>query len=131
MDITLVVCVIEPTQPAAGGGTTLTPGGETPETPGGGEVPKGPDGKPQKGPDGKVVTPVGPDGNPEGQKGPDGTPVPPDNDQCEIDPNKRKECGYFGIKQPECEGKGCCWRPLAKGSKAPWCFFPAKKGELS
>jgi len=36
----------------------------------------------------------------------------------------RKECGYFGIKQPECEKNGCCWRPLKKGSKAPWCFHP-------
>ena len=35
----------------------------------------------------------------------------------------------MGIKQPECEGKGCCWRPLKDGSKAPWCFFPAKKGD--
>ena len=34
----------------------------------------------------------------------------------------------MGIKQPECEGKGCCWKPLEDGSKAPWCFFPAKKG---
>ena len=50
-------------------------------------------------------------------------------DQCEIEPDARKECGYFGIKQPECEGKGCCWRPLEKGSKAPWCFFPAAKGK--
>ena len=45
-----------------------------------------------------------------------------------MEPDSRKECGYYGIKQPECEGKGCCWRPLENGSKAPWCFFPAKKG---
>uniref|UniRef100_A0A7M5XH61 P-type domain-containing protein n=1 Tax=Clytia hemisphaerica TaxID=252671 RepID=A0A7M5XH61_9CNID len=99
----------------------------SPGTPGPPEVPKGPDGKPPKGPDGKVVTPTGPDGKPEGEKGPDGTPTPPDNEQCEIEPDERKECGYMGIKQPECEGKGCCWRPLENGSKAPWCFFPAKK----
>ena len=37
----------------------------------------------------------------------------------------------MGIKQPECEGKGCCWRPLENGSKAPWCFFPAKKGTFN
>ena len=35
----------------------------------------------------------------------------------------------MGIKQPECESKGCCWSPLENGSKAPWCFFPAKKGK--
>ena len=49
-------------------------------------------------------------------------------DQCDIEPDARKECGYMGIKQPECESKGCCWSPLENGSKAPWCFFPAKKG---
>ena len=36
----------------------------------------------------------------------------------------------MGIKQPECESKGCCWSPLENGSKAPWCFFPAKKGQF-
>ena len=40
--------------------------------------------------------------------------------------NARKECGYMGIKQPECESKGCCWKPLGKGSKAPWCYNPGK-----
>ena len=51
-------------------------------------------------------------------------------DQCDVEPKARKECGYMGIKQPECESKGCCWSPLENGSKAPWCFFPAKKGKL-
>ena len=51
------------------------------------------------------------------------------SDQCDIEPKARKECGYYGIKQPECESKGCCWSPLENGSKAPWCFFPAKKGK--
>ena len=51
-------------------------------------------------------------------------------DKCDIEPDARKECGYMGIKQPECESKGCCWSPLENGSKAPWCFFPAKKGEF-
>ena len=51
-------------------------------------------------------------------------------EQCQIDGDQRKECGYMGIKQPECEGKGCCWRPLEEGSSGPWCFFPAKKGEI-
>jgi len=48
-----------------------------------------------------------------------------------VEPNARKECGYMGIKQPECQSKGCCWRPLENGSKAPWCFFPAAKGKLT
>ena len=37
----------------------------------------------------------------------------------------------MGIKQPGCETKGCCWRPLENGSKAPWCFFPAAKGIIT
>lgn len=39
----------------------------------------------------------------------------------------RQECGYMGIKQPECESKGCCWKPLQKGSKAPWCYKPGNQ----
>ncbi|GFR40789.1 hypothetical protein Agub_g1405, partial [Astrephomene gubernaculifera] len=34
-------------------------------------------------------------------------PAPP---QC--DPSgSRSDCGYYGIQQAECEGKGCCWSP--------------------
>eukprot|EP01136_Pigoraptor_vietnamica_P014105 Opistho-1_new@55911 len=32
----------------------------------------------------------------------------------------RVDCGYVGIQQAECEGKGCCWSPTQDGS--PWCF---------
>ena len=38
--------------------------------------------------------------------------------------NQRKECGFMGINKKQCEAKKCCWRPLGKGSKEPWCFHP-------
>jgi glucoamylase len=30
------------------------------------------------------------------------------------------DCGYSGIDQTTCEGKGCCWNEATDGS--PWCF---------
>eukprot|EP00128_Syssomonas_multiformis_P009239 Colp12_sorted_trinity150504_noHs@21457 len=46
------------------------------------------------------------------------------------DSGNRRDCGYFGIQQNECESKGCCWRPSNDGS--PWCFYgqqaPASSG---
>merc|ERR1712060_459672 len=29
------------------------------------------------------------------------------------------DCGYYGIKKGECQGRGCCW---AEGSTGNWCF---------
>eukprot|EP00976_Prorocentrum_cordatum_P058173 1172111-Prorocentrum_minimum.AAC.1 len=42
--------------------------------------------------------------------------------ECHFDPAKHLDCGFSGIDQAGCEGKGCCW---AEGS-GPWCFY--KKG---
>ncbi|KAK3253051.1 hypothetical protein CYMTET_37680 [Cymbomonas tetramitiformis] len=39
-------------------------------------------------------------------------------------PEQRTDCGYFGIDQAGCEGKGCCWSPA---NDTPWCFFPADR----
>ena len=47
--------------------------------------------------------------------------------QCQMTVTARQECGYMGIKQPERESKGCCWKPLQKGSKAPGCYKPGKR----
>lgn len=33
------------------------------------------------------------------------------------------ESGYYGIKEAECEEKGCCWSPLEEDSVEPWCFY--------
>jgi len=41
---------------------------------------------------------------------------------CEVNPNERNDCGYYGINQNQCESKGCCWSPTDV-QNAPWCFF--------
>jgi len=42
-------------------------------------------------------------------------------DQTCPDPSMRNhECGYFGIQQPECEERGCCWDPSEPN--ANWCY---------
>ena len=33
----------------------------------------------------------------------------------------RKECGYGGITQSQCEQKNCCWKESSI-NKVPWCF---------
>ena len=35
----------------------------------------------------------------------------------------RKDCGYPGMKAPECVKNGCCWDDSIKG--AHFCFYPA------
>ena len=35
--------------------------------------------------------------------------------------NKNVDCGWPGILQSQCEGRGCCWRP---GKDNPWCHYP-------
>lgn len=39
----------------------------------------------------------------------------------DIDPNKRLDCGYYGIRKEECEvHRGCCYDDTVQG--VPWCF---------
>ena len=48
--------------------------------------------------------------------------------QCNIsNSNDRKECGYYGIKDHECHTRGCCWSPLPRGQKGPWCYESPSK----
>jgi hypothetical protein len=35
------------------------------------------------------------------------------NDSCEMSLDERVDCGYCGINQQQCEGKGCCWMPTS------------------
>jgi hypothetical protein len=30
--------------------------------------------------------------------------------QCEVSADMRKDCGYLGINQQQCEAKSCCWK---------------------
>ena len=48
---------------------------------------------------------------------------------CDLASSQKKDCGYMGINQAQCEAKGCCWRPafLTENipTDTPWCFFPS------
>ena len=41
---------------------------------------------------------------------------------CEIEKDKRVECGYSGIDKEECEDRGCCFKAEEENSVVPWCF---------
>jgi len=45
--------------------------------------------------------------------------------ECNVPTDQRKDCGYSGTKQSDCEASGCCWVPAGEGSSIPWCFFKA------
>lgn len=30
---------------------------------------------------------------------------------CDLASSQKRDCGYMGINQAQCEAKGCCWRP--------------------
>lgn len=36
-----------------------------------------------------------------------------------------KDCGYYGISQPECEERNCYWKPVDDGGETPWCTYKA------
>jgi alpha-amylase len=38
---------------------------------------------------------------------------------------ERRDCGFTGVTQVECEGKGCCWSPK---DGEPWCFHRSEVG---
>mmetsp|Transcript_33419 Transcript_33419/g.93798 ORF Transcript_33419/g.93798 Transcript_33419/m.93798 type:complete len:571 (+) Transcript_33419:58-1770(+) len=45
--------------------------------------------------------------------------------QCDSNATDREDCGYSGIDEDECEGKGCCWEPVSPNpNNEPWCFYP-------
>eukprot|EP00656_Telonema_subtile_P018675 TRINITY_DN20112_c0_g1_i1.p1 TRINITY_DN20112_c0_g1~~TRINITY_DN20112_c0_g1_i1.p1 ORF type:complete len:517 (-),score=107.31 TRINITY_DN20112_c0_g1_i1:122-1672(-) len=41
-------------------------------------------------------------------------------DQCSVPEPQKVDCGFVGIDQSGCEGKGCCWAQAS--SDTPWCF---------
>jgi len=49
------------------------------------------------------------------------TNPPPVGGDCNKNESERVECGFFGIQQHQCEGKGCCWKPSSRNG-VPWCF---------
>ena len=49
--------------------------------------------------------------------------------KCNIKKGKhRVDCGHSKITEEKCFNKGCCWSPLPKGEKGPWCYVsPSSK----
>ena len=41
---------------------------------------------------------------------------------CHVHNPTKKDCGYYGIHQNECEKLGCCWKEDSNPS-IPWCFY--------
>eukprot|EP00971_Amphidinium_carterae_P043755 861237-Amphidinium_carterae.1 len=42
---------------------------------------------------------------------------------CNVDDEVREECGWLGIDEETCAGRGCCWRPTGEvDGPIPWCF---------
>ena len=41
---------------------------------------------------------------------------------CKVHNPIKKDCGYYGINQKDCEGLGCCWKEDSNPS-IPWCFY--------
>ncbi|CAG5110619.1 Oidioi.mRNA.OKI2018_I69.chr2.g5002.t1.cds [Oikopleura dioica] len=53
----------------------------------------------------------------------------PSEKECVIDNDLKNDCGYYGIKEPECRQSNCCWEKVNEGSNGehgiPWCFYPS------
>ena len=41
---------------------------------------------------------------------------------CKVHNPSKKDCGYYGINQLQCEKIGCCWKEDSNPS-IPWCFY--------
>lgn len=51
--------------------------------------------------------------------------------QCHVSSGSKVDCGFQGVGADECQSRGCCWDPAAKGSSEPWCFRPAKSNGVT
>ncbi|XP_078348304.1 uncharacterized protein LOC144633310 isoform X2 [Oculina patagonica] len=45
-------------------------------------------------------------------------------ESCSVSPNDRNDCGWYGIEQDTCEGRGCCYDDTDFGFETKWCFYP-------
>ncbi|CAK0826020.1 unnamed protein product [Prorocentrum cordatum] len=46
--------------------------------------------------------------------------------QCAVPDHRRRDCGYVGVDQGQCEARGCCWKQGGHG--APWCLHGEAAG---
>jgi hypothetical protein len=42
---------------------------------------------------------------------------------CLLNDDEKKDCGFAGIDSTACVAKGCCWSPAGQNSATPWCFY--------
>merc|ERR1712130_45588 len=50
-------------------------------------------------------------------------------ESCDVSDGDKQDCGVVGTTQEQCEGSGCCWRPVASSVKdTPWCYYPSGDG---
>ena len=45
-------------------------------------------------------------------------------DPCNVRPEDRNDCGWYGIDENTCKGRGCCYDDTIYGVNAKWCFYP-------
>jgi len=50
-------------------------------------------------------------------------------EQCEELDEERIDCGYDGVEQKSCEGRGCCYRHAATPG-APFCYYKRKQAPV-
>jgi len=50
--------------------------------------------------------------------------IQPQSAMCALNDADKRDCGYMGIGQSECQDSGCCWQQSTK-SGTPWCFTPS------
>ncbi|XP_051840782.1 trefoil factor 1 [Antechinus flavipes] len=46
---------------------------------------------------------------------------------CNMTPQERKNCGWSGITEKECQERNCCFDSNIRGY--PWCFSPRQEIE--
>ncbi|XP_072463043.1 trefoil factor 1 [Notamacropus eugenii] len=44
------------------------------------------------------------------------------SETCIVDPKQRRNCGWSGITQQQCQQNKCCFDNKISGT--PWCFYP-------
>lgn len=45
-------------------------------------------------------------------------------DPCDVSPDDRNDCGWFGIDEDTCEDRECCYDDTDHGHDTKYCFYP-------
>merc|ERR1711976_44925 len=41
---------------------------------------------------------------------------------CNVPDSQKRDCGYMGVNQSQCEANGCCWA-ASNTPGTPWCYY--------